>query len=83
MSDQEYEDTNFINTANLENNDFRESKVITLRIDAKDVKVEILGKDTFINYTSESHPDKHIIEVVSGHWDKQNVIGRILTLKEQ
>jgi len=63
--------------------DFRELKVIIISNDAKEVKAIILDKDTHINYKSESNPNGHCIQVISGHWDIYNKIGTILTLKEQ
>ena len=64
-------------------NDLRESRNIFLRPDAKDASTQIIGNDTQINYLSESHPNKRCIEVIEGHWDICNLIGSILTLKEQ
>ena len=63
--------------------DFRELKTITISDDAEEVKAIILDKDTHINYKSVSNPNEHCIQVVNGHWDICNQIGKILTLKEQ
>ena len=54
---------------------------LKLRDDCINVKVNVIGKDTFINYYSESHPNKNCIRVVQGIWELDHITNGIIYLK--
>jgi len=70
------------------NENLKDTKTITLRKDAKDIKITQYPKsqyqkdpETHISYISDSHPNKHCIEAIKGLWEEDTINNNIIILK--